>query len=71
MITYSNNILLTIASIELANNIQSIGFEYCDASGATTTNMSSVARVRITLSIIGESQPLISSVGLRGKIQPR
>ena len=56
---------------ELARNIQSITFEYFDVGGASTAVMTNVAMVRVTISIIGEPQPLISNISLRGKIQPR
>lgn len=73
----NNNTLYMVANgtspttVELSANIQSINFEYFDANGASTSTMSQVARVRVTLSIMGENQSLVSEIAIRGRIQPK
>jgi Tfp pilus assembly protein PilW len=73
----SNNILYlkdnntSPSTLELAPNIQSITFAYYDSTGASTTVMTDVAMVRVTLTIVGESSPMVSNVIVRGKIQTK
>lgn len=61
----------TSTTVDLSANIQSISFEYFDATGTATSTMSQVAKVRVTLAILGENQTLVSNVAIRGKIQPK
>lgn len=73
----SNNILYLVSNgsstttAELAQNIQSITFEYFDTNGATTTTMTNVAKVRVTLTLAGESKTLVGTASVRKMIQPK
>ena len=71
----SNNILYIVtngaAPVELSQNVQAIKFDYFDANGAVTTNMTNVARVRVTVTMANESQPLIEVATVRKMIQPK
>lgn len=70
-ILYMVNNGSTTSTVELAQNIESITFEYFDTNGATTSTMINVARIRVTIVISGESQPLVSNASVRKMIQPK
>lgn len=70
-VLYMTNVSPITNTVELAQNIESISFEYFDSNGASTTNMASVVRVRFALTITGDSESLVSEVGVRKMIQPR
>ena len=70
-ILYMTSVGSSSTTAELAKNIESINFAYFDSNGITTSTMSSVARVQVSITINGESQPLISNVGVRKMIQPK
>ena len=56
---------------ELSAEIESIAFEYFDSGGSTAAVPADASMVKVTLNIVGEPVPLVSSVGIRGKIQPK
>lgn len=70
-VLYMTSVSPITNTVELAQNIESINFEYFDSNGATTTNMASVVRVRFNVTIAGDSESLVSEVGVRKMIQPR
>jgi Tfp pilus assembly protein PilW len=71
----SNNTLYMSSTgsgaIELSQNIQAVSFAYYDVNGAATANMTSVARVKVTLTIAGEGQTLTANASIRELIQPK